>query len=263
MLAEISAAVAAELLKVRRSIVPWVTLAGISLAGLVGGFFMFVLQDPERARGFGLLGTKAQLAGGATDWSGYFALTAQMATVGGLILFGVVVIWLFGREFSDGTAKDLMALPTSRAAIVTAKLTVALVWCLVLTLLLVIYALVIGSVLALDGWSTTTLLSGAGRILAGGLLTVALCSTYALVASVARGYLAAFGALFLTLFAAQVVSAVGYGAWFPWAVPSLLAGAGGPESAQPGIGGIATVLAVTVASVGATVLWWERADHPR
>jgi len=56
MFGEIAAALWAELLKVRRSKVPWVTFVAFTMAGLVGGFFMFVLQDPDRARSLGLLG---------------------------------------------------------------------------------------------------------------------------------------------------------------------------------------------------------------
>ncbi len=83
MFGEIAAALWAELLKVRRSKVPWVTFVAFTMAGLVGGFFMFVLQDPDRARSLGLLGAKAQFTGGAADWAGYFALIAQIAAVGG------------------------------------------------------------------------------------------------------------------------------------------------------------------------------------
>ena len=90
---------------------------------------MFILQDPQRARSLGLLGAKAQLAGGTADWPGYFALLAQTTAVGGTVIFGVILIWIFGREFSDHTAKDLLALPTSRAAIVIAKFAVTGLWC--------------------------------------------------------------------------------------------------------------------------------------
>jgi ABC-2 type transport system permease protein len=31
------------------------------------------------------------------------------------VLFGLIVVWLFGREFSQDTAKDLLALPTARS----------------------------------------------------------------------------------------------------------------------------------------------------
>lgn len=258
---EITAALWAESLKVRRSLVPWVTVGAIALAGLVGAFFMFVLQDIDRAKSLGLLGTKAQLTGGSADWPGYFSLTAQMASVGGLIIFGIILIWLFGREFSDGTVKDLLALPTSRKSIVLAKLLLALAWCLLLLTLLILLTLAFGTLLGLPGWSAATVLRGAGTVLLTGGLTSALVTTYGLVASVGRGFLPAVGAMFLTLLAAQVVAAVGYGAWFPWSVPSVIAGTAGPEQAQLAPFGIVSVVLVAVASVAATLAWWERADH--
>lgn len=263
MSGELRAALWAELLKVRRSVVPWATGVAFIVAGLVGGFFMFVLQDPARARSLGLLGAKAQFAGGTADWAGYLALVAQIVAVGGLLVFGMVLIWLFGREFSDRTARDLLALPTSRTAAVLAKLVVALAWCLLLVCGVLAISLVIGAVLRLPGWSGPALGHGLGVIAATALLTAALASTYGFVASWGRGYLAAVAAMFVTLFAAQVISAVGYGAWFPWAVPSLLSGVGGSDQTSAGLPGVASVALVGLAASVATVLWWQRADHDR
>lgn len=261
--AALAAALAAETLKARRSVVPWVSVAGFTVAGLVGAFFTFVLQDPARARAMGLLGTKAQLAGGSADWSGHLAFTAQITAIGGLLLFGMVVVWLFGREFSDRTVKDLLALPTSRTAVVTAKLLLSLLWCLGLTVLVLVVALLSGWLLGLPGWSTAVALRGVGTVLASSLLSVALAAGYGLVASVGRGYLPAVGAVFVTLLLSQVVGAVGFGAWFPWSVPALLSGAAGPEQASLPAGSVLAVLAVGVASGVATARWWETADHAR
>lgn len=263
MFSELSAALWAELIKLRRSLLPWVTFVAFTLAALVGAFFMFVIQDPDRARSLGLLGSKAEVFGGTADWSGYLSLTGQIVGVGGLIVFGLVMIWLFGREFSDRTAKDLLALPTSRTAIGSAKYLVGLAWCLLLTIHTVLLSLLLGVLLRLPGWSPGVAARGLGTVLAVAVLTVALATTYGLVASVARGYLAAVGAMFATLFASQIVAAVGYGAWFPWSVPSLLSGAAGPGKPLPGAVGIALVLAVGVFAVVATLVWWERADHDR
>lgn len=259
---EVGAAMWAELLKVRRSLVPWVSLAAFTLAGCVGAFFVFVWQDPPRARALGLLGAKAQLATGTADWSGYLALVAQIVAVGGLLVFGVVTIWLFGREFSDGTLKDLLALPTSRSAVVVAKLLVGAGWCLALAAYLTALSLVAGLLLGLPGWSTGVIGRGVGTVALTAVLTVALTTAYALVASVGRGYLPAVTAMFLTLFAAQVIAALGYGEWFPWSVPSLLSGVA-PEQEAPGALGLGLVLLVGVAGGLGTAWWWERADHDR
>ena len=107
----LAAAVWAELLKARRSRVPAVTVLAFTVAALVGGLFMFILQDQRRARALGLLGAKASLAGGAADWPTYLGLLAQTVAVGGLLLFGLVFVWIFGREFAGHTVKDLLAPP--------------------------------------------------------------------------------------------------------------------------------------------------------
>lgn len=260
---DLGSALSVELLKLRRSLVPWVSLGAFTLAPLVGGFFTFVMLDPDRARSLGLLGSKAQVFGGTADWSGYLAITGQIVGVGGLMLFGLVMIWMFGREFSDRTAKDLLALPVSRGTIVAAKFLVAAAWCLALTAYLTAIALAVGVLLDLPGWSPGIAVEGLSTVLMTAALTAVVATAYGLAASVARGYLAAVGVMFATLLASQVVAAIGYGAWFPWSVPSLLAGAGGPDQPIPGVGGVATVLAVGLAAVAATTLWWERADHDR
>ena len=49
----------------------------------------------------------------SADWNSYFGILTQSIGVGGVLIFGFVASWIFGREYSDGTAKDLLALPTS------------------------------------------------------------------------------------------------------------------------------------------------------
>src|SRR5215510_3549910 len=120
----------AETLKARRSSTPLLTAAGFMLAPLTAGLFMIIMKDPERAREMGLLSTKAQLAMTTAEWGTFLGMLTQAVAIGGMILFSIVTSWVFGREYSDRTAKDLMALPTSRETIVTAKLVVVAVWSL-------------------------------------------------------------------------------------------------------------------------------------
>ncbi len=262
MRAELGAALAAEVLKVRRSVVPWVTVAVLVAAGGIGTFFSFVLQDPGRARSLGVLGTKAQLSGSTADWAGHLALSAQIASTGGLFVFGLVVVWLFGREFADGTVTDLLALPTSRTAVVGAKLLLAGGWCLLLLLVLLGVSLAGGAALGLPGWSAHVAMRGAGTVVGAGALTIVLTGTYALAASVGRGYLPGVGAVLGTVVLAQVVGVVGFGSAFPYAVPSVLAGAAGPDQVV-GWTGVAGVLVAGLLTSVATARWWERADQPR
>jgi len=256
-------ALATEFLKARRSRVPLVTVFAFTVVALVGGLFMFILKDPDRARELGLIGTKAALVGGTADWPTYLAFLAQASAIGGMIVFGLVEIWVFGREFSQHTAKDLLALPTSRVSIVAAKFGVVVVWCLVLAVQLLVLGLVIGTVLGLPGWSAPVLATGLGRIAGVAAMTVLLTTPVAFAACAGRGYLPGVGMMIAAVFCAQIIAALGYGQYFPWSVPALFSGLAGPDQPVPGPFGVLLVILVGVAGAMGTALWWRQADHDR
>jgi ABC-2 type transport system permease protein len=258
-----AAALRVEFLKTRHSVAPLLTGLAFVIAPLVGGLFMYILADPERARRMGLIGQKAQLAGGGSDWAAYWAFLAQAATVGGFVLFAFVVAWVFGREFSDGTVRYLLALPTARAAIIAAKLTVVALWCAALTALITLVGLMTGAALGLPGWSGAAVWPGLLHVWAGAVLTVLIVLPLALLAGVGRGYLAPLGFAMLMLILAQVIGATGRGAWFPWSIPALYAQVAGSTG-----GGVTAVSILIVALTGAagaaaTFAWWLYADFPR
>jgi ABC-2 type transport system permease protein len=255
------AALAGELLKARRSRVPWGVAAGFSMAPLVIGLFMLILKDPEGARAFGLLGSKAQLTAGTADWPTFWSLLGQAVTVGGAILFAFLTAWVYGREFADRTVRDLVASTTPRRAIVLAKAIVILAVGLATSALVILLALAIGALLGLPDWSADQAASAIGAILLGAILTIALQSATAFFAGVGRGYIAPLAWAVATIVASQVLAVLGWGAWFPWSVPAILAGAGGAAVEPVTPGGVVLVVLTAVAGLLATIAWWERADQ--
>jgi ABC-2 type transport system permease protein len=178
-----------------------------------------------------------------------------------VLIYGIVMIWLFGREFTDHTVKDLLALPTPRTTVVAAKFILAALWCLLLATEIYLLGLLIGTALHLPGWSAQVALHALGRLLGTAAMTIALVVPMGLAASIGRGYLAAVGALFATVFSAQVIAILGYGAYYPWSVPALYSGAAGPDQSNVGPLSYGMVTAVGAAAVGATIAWWRRADQ--
>ncbi len=106
---------------------------------------LIILKDPEAARSMGLIGSKAQLVAGVADWPTFFNVLGQAVAVGGAIVFAIITAWVFGREFSDRTAKELLALPTPRESIVAAKFVVIAGWTLAFTVLVFLIGLGVGS----------------------------------------------------------------------------------------------------------------------
>ena len=253
----------AESLKARRSKITLLTTLGFLILPLAGGFFMLILKDPAAARSMGLISTKAQLTAGTADWPSFFSLITQGIAAAGAVLFSLITSWVFGREWSDHTAKELMALATPRWAIVTAKFALMAVWFLLVTLLVYIVGLAVGVAVNIPGWSSDLGWSSFWIVLVCTVLTFLLMPLVALFASSGRGFLPPMGWMMLTLAFANLVSVLGYGDWFPWAIPVLLSGMVKTHAEMVGVHSYVIVALVGLAGFAATFAWWRSADQTK
>ena len=254
-------ALKAELLKNRHASIVGATFVAFALAPVMGGVFILILREPEVMAQSSVLRAKAQLMGFSTDWPSYLGLLTQAVGVGGVLVFGFVASWLFGREYSDGTAKDLLALPTSRTAILNAKFIVYGLWCLALALSNLAVGTMLGTLLQLPPPDLPLLCHQLPIYALTTLLTAVLGTPLAFFALWGKGYLVPLGFVALTLVFAQVIAATGFGSYFPWSVPGLFSGLGGGHSLATG--SYVLLLLVSLAGYGATLFYWNYADHTK
>src|SRR5512137_241376 len=126
-----------ELRKAIRSRMPLWTALGCMFLPLGIAFLIFVARNPEISQQLGLVSAKANLmAYAATDWPTYLGLFGQLIAAAGLLLFCLVISWVFGREFTDGTLKDMLAVPVQRSKILLAKFIVVAIWSALLTVVI-------------------------------------------------------------------------------------------------------------------------------
>jgi len=221
------------------------------------------LKDPEAARSMGLISTKAQIIAGVADWPAFFGILAQAIAIGGAIVFAIVTTWIFGREFSDRTAKELLALPTSRSSIISAKFILIAAWTIAVSLFVFGLGLIVGKLVVIPGWSQELLRSAFVDFMGSAILSIALMSFVALLASIGRGYMPAFGWTILTIVLAQIAAATGWGDWFPWSVPALFSGVAGPRAELMGMHSYVIVILASMIGLVATFYWWRNADQTR
>ncbi|HCC33677.1 MAG TPA: ABC transporter permease [Clostridiales bacterium] len=253
----------AELLKARRSRVFLLTLVALSIVPVVSGLFMFILQDPDRALAMGLITAKAQIIAGTADWPTFFQVILLGIAIGGAIVFAFIATWVFGREFADRTAKELLALPVQRHTIVAAKFALISIWILTLILVVFVIGLAVGRGVDLPGWSAMLAWSSLGSLMFIAVLTYMLIPAVALVASAGRGYLPPLAWAVLTIVLAQIAGITGWGDWFPWYVPALVASLGEPHAQAVPLHSYVLVLAAFVAGAAGTFAWWQSADQTR
>ncbi|MCZ7571699.1 MAG: ABC transporter permease [Ardenticatenaceae bacterium] len=260
-MSNLTQAVWVELLKARRSKMPLLTALGFSLAPLAGGFFMIVMKDPDVARRLGIISAKAQIVAGSADWPTYLGFLAQATAIGGIMLFSLIGSWVFGREYSDRTIRDLLALPTPRFAIVLAKFILVLLWSGMVTAVIYLIGLGVGTAVAMPPASPETFWRGTLTVAIAACLTVALVTPIAFFASAGRGYLPPMGVAILAVILAQIIAAAGWGEYFPWSVPALYSGMAGPAYAQLGWMSYGIVVFTSLAGMIGTFVWWEWADQ--
>jgi ABC-2 type transport system permease protein len=223
-------------------------------------FLIFVAKNPEISHKLGLVSAKANLiAYSATDWPTYLGLFGLLIAAGGFLLFVLIISWIFGREFVDGTLKDMLAVPVQRSSIVLAKFIVMSVWSALLTVVIFIAGLVMGAIIKLPGGSIGVIFQGGVLVAVTACLTIADVMPFAFFASAGRGYLLPIGAAVLTLMMTNVVAIAGWGDYFPWAVPGLYVQVKSPLA--PISYGI--VFLTGLAGMIATYLWWKYADQNR
>jgi ABC-2 type transport system permease protein len=258
MMGELLTALSVEWLKARRSKVPVLTAAVFTAAAAFGALFMVIVRDPDRAQRMGLLNQKAQLSGLTADWAGLLGFLSQVIAVGGLLVFAFIATWVFGREFSDGTFRYLLALPVSRSVIAYAKFVLVAVWSLAITGWLVALVFVLGWVLRLPGWTTPVAVGGAVDALTAASLMLPSVAPVALVACWGRGYLAPLASALGALALAQVAAVLGWGSVVPWSIPAIAAGLA--PGSELGPASLVVSLVTGVAGVAGTVAWWRTKD---
>ena len=256
-------ALQAEFIKLRHSKIVWATFVAFVLAPVMGGVFILIVQDSEALAKAGRLADKAKTMNFRANWKSYLDILTQAVGVGGVMVFGFVASWIFGREYSDGTAKDLLSLPVSRTKILNAKFLVYTLWCLMLALSNLIVAFLLGAILKLPAMHTDLLTPSLNDYLITTILTVIVGIPIAFFALYGKGYLAPLGFVALTLVFAQIIAATGYGSYFPWSVPGLFSGAGGDYKNSLNELSYIIVIFTGIAGYFATVIYWKVADQPK
>lgn len=247
--------------KALRSRLPLFIGCGFLIIPLATGFIAFIFKDPELARSMGLISTKANLVGSVTAWPDYLSVVAQAVALGGFILLSLILSWIFGREFADGTLKDLLAVPVPRLSILAAKFLTAALWFCAMIALVVLLCLLAGALVGLPP-APARIFTQWGLVLAlTTLLTLCAGLPVAIFASVGRGYLLPMGMAILLLLLGNLAAIAGWGDVFPWSIPALAAGM--VKEQALGLLSYLISAATALAALALTGLWWLYADQDR
>ncbi len=179
------------------------------------------------------------------------------STVIGLMGFGILSSWAFGREYQDGTYKDILSLPISRTKLVCSKF-LALELCFIATTLIAIgMTFALGSCFSLTGFDLFLAGSVVKRLFIATLYNISLSFLFPFIASMARGILAPVSISFGALITAVVFGSQPVGPYIPWSIPGIYLS--NPQLIN--LAGKVSISVVVFIGIYGTILWWNYADQ--
>jgi ABC-2 type transport system permease protein len=250
-----NAALATEAVKLRHATVARATTLIMALGiSLICSTMLLAAgtDDPQLAAKLGALVDPG-------GWAGYLTTAAQVTGAAGLLAHGVLLSWLFGREFADGTITGLFALPIPRRTVAAAKLAVYLAWSMISGVALLAGLVVLGLAAGL-GKIPGDAVPALGRQLALTVLTAAIAVPAAWATTSTRSVLAGIGTTIGIVVLSQVAVVAGAGGWFPFAAPALWAISAGTEVSTPQL---LAITPVVLAAAALTLLSWHRLQLDR
>jgi ABC-type transport system involved in multi-copper enzyme maturation permease subunit len=253
--------VATEFLKLRRAKVTWFSLVAFSMGPFGVALFMWIVREPGRAAQLGLLGTKADLSGLQATWPSYFSMLTLLVGIGGMLLLAFIVAYVFGREYAEGTAKNLLALPVGRQTFAVAKFVVTAVWWVALVAAVVIESLVLGLALGLPDFSAGLTISAVRNALLAAGLAYLLAPIVAWITTVGRGYMAPLAFAVAMLALGNIMAKTGLAVWFPWSIVPLLIGVVGRPVQTLSTGSFIVLGLTFTAGIAATIWQFIYADN--
>jgi ABC-2 type transport system permease protein len=245
----LSACVWAELLKIRRSKITWIVLGILTIFAVFPNLFRLGIVN-------GINGETSDMFG-SDDIASYFKMSMMMMYATSSWCFGFIAAWIFGREFSDRTVKDLLAMPFARSVIVFAKSIVLVLVILAFSVCQFASFCVMGIIVPVSGgWSWQFTAGIFAQYLLSTLMITALSTPVVFLASCTRGYLGSTAVLVIVLMMTNFAGAMGIDAYYPWSIPRNFA-----EDGTIALASIVVLVFTFLAGLAASVAWWQYADQ--
>jgi len=251
----------AELLKCKHSPIILISFITFAIVPVMSGIFMQLMKNPEVIGNGSAINTKMEMLNVSANWDAMFMILKQGMGIGGVLIFGFLVSWLFGREYSDNTLKDILSLPTSKTKIINAKFTVYFLWAIALAISNFLLGMIFGIILHLPDFDAVACWIHIQEYAFTTLLTILLGILIAFFAMLGRGYLAPLGFVVLSVVFSQIIGAIGWGHYFPWAIPALYSGVAGDYKEQLNMMSYVVLIIVSIAGYCMAVMYWKNTDH--
>lgn len=224
-------ALKAEFLKLKDSrTLLWTAIVVVAYAVVASVLNATLLHDPAVTKGIASAGGAFKQAVDqgfyVVNWPNQLRVAIQgVSGTWGVMLFSFVAAYVFGREYKDGTGRNMLTAPVRREYFVLAKMIVVACWVFALMFLSLTLHVIGIAVAGVPGFAWRYI----GRALADGLaVTLLLYFTLPIIAwmtMAGRGYLRAMLLAFVAMMVGNGLAATDASRYYPWNMPIHVVGA--------------------------------------
>lgn len=197
-----------EVLKLKRSYMLFITLAGASVAPFINFLIFITIQRTDIA----------ELTEVATiDFATYANQTNLFVILMiGILLYGLLTTYTFSREYQEDTLKNLLTIPVNRTMLILSKCLLILGWIQLLTIYALGLSLIFSWLGNFGGISIEAIWQVSKTYILTGLLMFLLVMPVALLTIIFRSFVASIALTIGIVIISIVVMNSEYLAVYPW-----------------------------------------------
>lgn len=177
----------------------------------------------------------------------------------GAMLYGVITSYLFNREYTEDTLKNLLTIPVSRTGIIISKLVLLLFWILALTVFAWILTIVLGFIGQFEGLNAGLLIESLKKYIIGGSFLFLLSTPVIFVTLIFKNYVPTIVfTIIITMINVLIVQSE-YSALYPWSAVFVIAH-DSFFTEYPPVYSYISILATSAMGFIATVIFFRKTD---
>ncbi|BFH60119.1 ABC transporter permease [Paenibacillus azoreducens] len=235
-----------ELLKLKRAKMFMVSLIGAAAAP----FMIFI----------GYLGYKAKNPDKSVMFSEVWSQTnLYTILLIGTLLYGVITTYLFNREYTEDTLKNLLTIPVPKSSLIVSKLVLLFFWIMILTFTSWSLILILGLFAQYEGLSAGVIVLSLKKFFVGGSLLFLLSTPTMFVAFLFKNFVPTI--IFTAVITMGNVALANHDdkAIFPWSAAHVIA-ENGFVPAYPPFYSYVSIIATSIIGLLATMAYFKKTD---
>ncbi|MCR8845175.1 ABC transporter permease [Paenibacillus sp. SC116] len=177
----------------------------------------------------------------------------------GTLLYGVIAAYLFSREYTEDTLKNLLTIPVSKTSLIVSKWLLLLLWIFMLTLVAWVMTLLLSFVAQFEGLSVAVIVDSLRQFFVGAFLLFLLSTPIILITMLFKNFVPTIIFTAVVTMANLTVIDTDYQGLFPWSAVHMVV-TNSTEFVYPISYSYAIIFATSILGLAATIVYFKRSD---